>query len=88
MLQDALEALKEISEFYTENTLECRRGLRTKIEKRSLALNEVSLFVQYFYYIIMLDITILGPMRGYAWFDQSWIFCASPCNTLPQRNRF
>lgn len=42
MLQDALEALKEISEFYTENTLECRRGLRTKIEKRSLALNEVS----------------------------------------------
>ncbi|XP_050421037.1 conserved oligomeric Golgi complex subunit 6 [Adelges cooleyi] len=38
--KDALEALKEISEFYTENTLECRRGLRTKIEKRSLALNE------------------------------------------------
>lgn len=42
IFQDALEALKEISEFYTENTLECRRGLRTKIEKRSLALNEVS----------------------------------------------
>ncbi|VVC28234.1 Conserved oligomeric Golgi complex subunit 6 [Cinara cedri] len=38
--KDALEALKEISEFYTENTLECRRGLRTKIENRSLALNE------------------------------------------------
>ncbi|XP_025416462.1 conserved oligomeric Golgi complex subunit 6 isoform X2 [Sipha flava] len=38
--KDALEALKEISEFYTQNTLECRRGLRTKIEKRSIALNE------------------------------------------------
>jgi hypothetical protein len=44
LFQDALEALKEISEFYTQNTLECRRGLRTKIEKRSIALNEVSRF--------------------------------------------
>jgi Conserved oligomeric complex COG6. len=38
---DTLEALKELSTFFTENTLQARRNLRSKIEKRSLAINEV-----------------------------------------------
>lgn len=38
--KDTLEALKELSTFFTENTLQARRSLRSKIEKRSLAINE------------------------------------------------
>lgn len=43
--KDTLEALKELSTFFTENTLQARRNLRSKIEKRSLVINEVSLFL-------------------------------------------
>ena len=39
--KDTLEALKELSTFFIENTLQARRSLRSKIEKRSLAINEV-----------------------------------------------
>ncbi|KAJ4429443.1 hypothetical protein ANN_21612 [Periplaneta americana] len=39
--KDTLEALKELSTFFTENTLQSRRNLRSKIEKRSLAINEL-----------------------------------------------
>ena len=35
-----LEALKSLSEFFTENNLRSRRNLRGDIEKRSLAINE------------------------------------------------
>lgn len=35
-----MEALKELSTFYTENTLHARRNLRSQIEKRSLEINE------------------------------------------------
>ncbi|XP_051162714.1 conserved oligomeric Golgi complex subunit 6 [Leptopilina boulardi] len=35
-----LEALKELSTFFTENTLNGRRNLRSKIERRSLTINE------------------------------------------------
>jgi len=35
-----LEALKELSTFFTENTLNSRRNLRSKIERRSLTINE------------------------------------------------
>jgi len=38
--KETLEALKELSTFFTENTLQARRNLRSKIEKRSLAINE------------------------------------------------
>ncbi|RZF43377.1 hypothetical protein LSTR_LSTR001638 [Laodelphax striatellus] len=38
--KDTLEALKELSVFFTENTLQSRRSLRSKIEKRSLLINE------------------------------------------------
>ncbi|XP_014218909.1 conserved oligomeric Golgi complex subunit 6 [Copidosoma floridanum] len=38
--KDTLEALKELSTFYTENTPDERRNLRTKIEKRNSAINE------------------------------------------------
>ncbi|XP_060811125.1 conserved oligomeric Golgi complex subunit 6 [Bombus pascuorum] len=38
--KDTLEALKELSTFFTENTLSSRRNLRSKIERRSLAINE------------------------------------------------
>ncbi|KAJ3629513.1 hypothetical protein MTP99_013905 [Tenebrio molitor] len=38
--QDTLEALKQLSTFYTENTLQARRNLRSQIEKRSLDINE------------------------------------------------
>lgn len=41
--KETLEALKELSTFFTENTLQARRNLRSKIEKRSLAINEVIL---------------------------------------------
>jgi uncharacterized protein (DUF342 family) len=41
--KETLEALKELSTFFTENTLQARRNLRSKIEKRSLAINEVVL---------------------------------------------
>jgi hypothetical protein len=39
--KETLEALKELSTFFTENTLQARRNLRSKIEKRSLSINEV-----------------------------------------------
>jgi len=39
--KETLEAVKELSTFFTENTLQARRNLRSKIEKRSLAINEV-----------------------------------------------
>lgn len=38
--QEALEALSDLSTFFTENTLQSRRNLRSKIEKRSLTINE------------------------------------------------
>uniref|UniRef100_A0A1B6DAR9 Conserved oligomeric Golgi complex subunit 6 n=1 Tax=Clastoptera arizonana TaxID=38151 RepID=A0A1B6DAR9_9HEMI len=38
--KETLEALKELSIFFTENTLQSRRSLRSKIEKRSLSINE------------------------------------------------
>uniref|UniRef100_A0A8D8RQM6 Conserved oligomeric Golgi complex subunit 6 n=1 Tax=Cacopsylla melanoneura TaxID=428564 RepID=A0A8D8RQM6_9HEMI len=38
--KDVLEALKELSIFFTENTLISRRNLRSQIEKRSLSINE------------------------------------------------
>ncbi|KAF7264303.1 hypothetical protein GWI33_000328 [Rhynchophorus ferrugineus] len=38
--QDTIEALRELSTFYTENTLQARRNLRSQIEKRSLDINE------------------------------------------------
>ncbi|XP_066592329.1 conserved oligomeric Golgi complex subunit 6 [Prorops nasuta] len=38
--KETLEALKELSTFFTENTLNARRNLRSKIERRSLAINE------------------------------------------------
>lgn len=34
-----MEALKQLSTFYLENTLQARRDLRSKIEKRSLDIN-------------------------------------------------
>lgn len=39
--KETLEALKELSTFFNENTLQARRNLRSKIEKRSLVINEV-----------------------------------------------
>lgn len=38
--QDTIEALRELSTFYAENTLQARRNLRSQIEKRSLDINE------------------------------------------------
>ncbi|KAJ8937284.1 hypothetical protein NQ314_011964, partial [Rhamnusium bicolor] len=37
---ETLEALKQLSTFYTENTLQARRNLRSQIEKRSLDINK------------------------------------------------
>ncbi|XP_058462826.1 conserved oligomeric Golgi complex subunit 6 [Malaya genurostris] len=38
--RETLDALTDLSEFYTENTLQSRRNLRSQIERRSLAINE------------------------------------------------
>ncbi|XP_054290392.1 conserved oligomeric Golgi complex subunit 6-like [Macrosteles quadrilineatus] len=38
--KETLDALKELSVFFTENTIQTRRSLRSKIEKRSLSINE------------------------------------------------
>lgn len=38
--QETLEALTDLSKFFTENTLESRQNLRSQIEKRSLSINE------------------------------------------------
>lgn len=38
--QDTIEALRELSTFYTENTLQARRNLRSQIEKRNLDINQ------------------------------------------------
>ncbi|KAK0177613.1 hypothetical protein PV328_001649 [Microctonus aethiopoides] len=38
--KDTLEALKELSTFFTDNTLKNRRNLRSKIEKKSLTIND------------------------------------------------
>ncbi|XP_034941997.1 conserved oligomeric Golgi complex subunit 6 [Chelonus insularis] len=38
--KETLEALTELSTFFTENTSNTRRDLRSKIEKRSLAIND------------------------------------------------
>ncbi|KAI4471260.1 component of oligomeric golgi complex 6 [Holotrichia oblita] len=38
--EDTLEALKQLSLFYTENTLQARRNLRSQIERQSLEINE------------------------------------------------
>lgn len=40
VLQETLEALKELSTFFTDNSLQSRRNLRNQIEKRSLTINE------------------------------------------------
>ncbi|KAL9701868.1 hypothetical protein quinque_005309 [Culex quinquefasciatus] len=38
--RETLDALTDLSQFYTENTLQSRRNLRSQIERRSLAINE------------------------------------------------
>ncbi|XP_022916394.1 conserved oligomeric Golgi complex subunit 6 [Onthophagus taurus] len=38
--QDTLDALKQLSTFYHENSLQARRNLRSQIEKQSLEINE------------------------------------------------
>ncbi|KAJ8983853.1 hypothetical protein NQ317_016458 [Molorchus minor] len=38
--QETLDALKQLSTFYVENTLQARRNLRSQIEKRSLGINK------------------------------------------------
>lgn len=38
--RETLDALADLSQFYTENTLQSRRNLRSQIERRSLAINE------------------------------------------------
>ncbi|XP_066140441.1 conserved oligomeric Golgi complex subunit 6 isoform X1 [Euwallacea fornicatus] len=38
--QDTIEALRELSTFYVENTLHARRNLRSQIEKRNLDINQ------------------------------------------------
>ncbi|XP_017780068.1 PREDICTED: conserved oligomeric Golgi complex subunit 6 [Nicrophorus vespilloides] len=38
--QETLEALRQLSSFYKDNTLQARRNLRSQIEKRSLLINE------------------------------------------------
>lgn len=38
--KETLEALKELSTFFNENSIQSRRNLRSKIEKRSLSINE------------------------------------------------
>ncbi|GFT06074.1 conserved oligomeric Golgi complex subunit 6 [Nephila pilipes] len=38
--KDTLDALKDLSTFFTENTINNRRNLRSEIEKRSLRVNE------------------------------------------------
>ncbi|XP_023022875.2 conserved oligomeric Golgi complex subunit 6 isoform X1 [Leptinotarsa decemlineata] len=38
--RETLEALKQLSTFYSENTLQARRNLRSQIEKRSLDINK------------------------------------------------
>lgn len=37
---ETIEALRELSTFYTENSLQARRNLRSQIEKRSLDINQ------------------------------------------------
>lgn len=39
--KETLDALTDLSTFFTENTLQTRRNLRSQIEQRSLAINEV-----------------------------------------------
>ncbi|KAL3283844.1 hypothetical protein HHI36_018014 [Cryptolaemus montrouzieri] len=38
--EETLEALRQLSSFYKENTIQARRNLRSQIEKRSLDINE------------------------------------------------
>ncbi|XP_055531100.1 conserved oligomeric Golgi complex subunit 6 [Wyeomyia smithii] len=38
--RETLDALTDLSEFYTENSIQSRRNLRSQIERRSLAINE------------------------------------------------
>lgn len=40
ILQETLEALNDLSLFFTDNTIQTRRNLRSQIEKRSLGINE------------------------------------------------
>lgn len=39
--KETLDALTDLSTFFTENSIKTRRNLRSQIEKRSLAINEV-----------------------------------------------
>lgn len=39
--RETLDALTDLSTFFTENTIQTRRNLRSQIEQRSLAINEV-----------------------------------------------
>jgi hypothetical protein len=72
--KETLEALCDLSTFFTENTLKSRRNLRSQIEKRSLAINEVitvfnanlQLFREIFKNIFQFSIPILQ------WFCISW----------------
>ncbi len=41
MTKETLEALKELSTFFKENTIRTRRNLRGEIEGRNLAINQV-----------------------------------------------
>ncbi|CAH0546527.1 unnamed protein product [Brassicogethes aeneus] len=41
--EDTMEALKQLSTFYTENTIQARRNLRSQVEKRSLEINKLVL---------------------------------------------
>lgn len=40
LFKDTLEALSDLSTFFTENTLQTRRNLRNRIEQRSLTIND------------------------------------------------
>lgn len=61
--RETLDALADLSQFYTENTLQSRRNLRSQIERRSLAINEVrfclfcarsAYFLPFFIYVIQI----------------------------------
>lgn len=40
LFQETINAFKQLSTFYTENSLQARRNLRSQIEKRSLDINK------------------------------------------------
>lgn len=52
IFQEALTALKELSNYFPENSIQARRNLRSTIEKRSLGINEVYYILLFIYYAI------------------------------------